>query len=206
MMVLSAGHMADNGAQRLDVHAVFQGGGGEGVPQIMEPQALALRPFQHRLKPLPDGGRVQRGVLLHGRGEHPPGVDTIFIGLEHVQDRGGEEHRPIARPGQLQEEQFVASVLPGLDQQPLDLLWGQNLHFPALDRRKFTTVRWVAEDQLLLHCLVQCRVEGGVNAPDGLIRETCTIEFCAQQPPTLFQAGIELLDVPGGQLVQLDMA
>ena len=27
-----AGHMADNGAQRLDVHAVFQGGGGEGVP------------------------------------------------------------------------------------------------------------------------------------------------------------------------------
>lgn len=28
----AAGHMADDGRKGLDVHAVFQGGGGEGVP------------------------------------------------------------------------------------------------------------------------------------------------------------------------------
>ena len=91
--------MADDGAQGLDVHPVLQGGGGKGVPQIMEPQTPALRPLQYRLEPLSDGGRVHGGVLLHGRGEHPPGVDALLIGLEHVQDRGGEEHGPITRSG-----------------------------------------------------------------------------------------------------------
>ena len=98
---------------------------------------------------------------------HPQGAGTEI----QIVPLDGQDFAPAQAGGQLQEEQFVASVLPGSDQQPLDLLWGQNLHFPALDRRKFTTVRWVAEDQLLLHCLVQCRMEGGVNAPDGLIRD-----------------------------------
>ena len=84
-----AGYMADDGAQSLDVHPVLQGGGGEGVPEIVEPQTPALRPLQHRLEALSDGGGVHGGVLLHGRGEHPPGVHTLLIGLEHVQDRGG---------------------------------------------------------------------------------------------------------------------
>src|SRR5699024_12553528 len=51
--------MADDGAQGLDVHAVFQGGGGEGVPQIVEPQMPALRSLQHCLEPLSDGGRSE---------------------------------------------------------------------------------------------------------------------------------------------------
>ena len=45
-----------------------------------------------------------------------------------------------------------------------------------------------------------------MDAPDGLVGEPLSIELRAQPPPTLFQAGIELLDVPGGQLVQLDIA
>jgi len=45
-----------------------------------------------------------------------------------------------------------------------------------------------------------------VDAPDGLVGETLSIEFCAQQSAILPKMGIELLDVPGGQLVQLDTA
>ena len=76
-----AGHMADDGAQGLDVHAVFQGGGGEGVPQIVEPQMPALRSLQHCLEPLSDGGWVHRGVFLDGGGEHPAGVDGFLVGF-----------------------------------------------------------------------------------------------------------------------------
>ena len=52
--------MADDGGEGLDVHPVLQGGGGEGVPQIVEAKPSALRPLQHRLEALPDGG----GVLI----------------------------------------------------------------------------------------------------------------------------------------------
>ncbi len=31
-------------------------------------QALALRPFQHRLEPFPDGGRIHGGILLDREG------------------------------------------------------------------------------------------------------------------------------------------
>ena len=62
----ATGHMADDGAQRFYIHPVFQGGCGECVPEIVEPEALTLRPFQHRLEALPDGGRVHGGVCLHG--------------------------------------------------------------------------------------------------------------------------------------------
>ena len=91
--------MADDGGQRFDVHAVFQGGGSEGMPQIMEPQAPALRPLQYRLEPLSDGGRVQRGVLFHRGGEHPSGVNGFSVCLEYMQHRSGEKDRPVARLG-----------------------------------------------------------------------------------------------------------
>ena len=45
-----------------------------------------------------------------------------------------------------------------------------------------------------------------MDAPDGLVGEALSIELGAQQPPALFQIGVELLDVSGGQLVQLDTA
>ena len=74
-----AGHVADDGAQGLDVHAVLQGSGGEGVPQIVKPQTLTLRPLQHRLEPLPDSSWVHRGVFLDWRREHPAGVDGFLV-------------------------------------------------------------------------------------------------------------------------------
>ena len=63
-----AGHMADDGGQRLDVHSVLQGGGGEGVPQVVEPQTLALRPLQHRLEPFADSAGSIGESSLTGEG------------------------------------------------------------------------------------------------------------------------------------------
>lgn len=185
----AAGHVADDGAQRLDVHSVLQRGGGEGVPEIVEPEALTLRPLQHCLEPFPDGGRIHGGILLDRGGEHPAGMNGLLVIPEYLQHRGWEEYRPIVGPGlgwrghqfapypvnlplypqrpgaevqvpplegqdlapaqaggQLQQQKLVASVLPGLDHQPLDLLRSQDFHFSAFDRREFTAVRWVAEE------------------------------------------------------------
>ena len=133
---------------------------------------------------------------------HPQGAGPEI----QVTPLEGQDLAPAQASGQLQQKQLVAAVLLGLDQQPLDLLRSQHLHFSGLGRREFTAVRRVAEDQLFLHCLVQCGVEGGVDAPDGLVGETLSIELRAQQSAVLLEMGIELLDVPGGQLVQLDTA
>ena len=38
----AAGHMADDRGKGLHIHAVLQGGSGEGMPQIMEANMLAL--------------------------------------------------------------------------------------------------------------------------------------------------------------------
>ena len=38
----AAGHMADDSGERLYIHPVLQGGSGEGMPQIMEANMLAL--------------------------------------------------------------------------------------------------------------------------------------------------------------------
>ena len=108
---------------------------------------------------------------LHSQGA---GAEIQVIPLE------GQDLAPAQAGGQLQKEQLVAAILLGLDQQPLDLLWGQNLHFPALDRRKFTAVRWVAEEQLFLHGPVQSGVESGVDALDGLVGQTLAIELGAK--------------------------
>lgn len=61
-------HMADDGGQRLDVHAMFQRVGGEGMPQVVKADVLAVRPIQNLGQLLPDGGWVQWGVLLFGEG------------------------------------------------------------------------------------------------------------------------------------------
>lgn len=41
----AAGHMADDGGERLYIHPVLQGGSGEGMPQIVEPKSLAVSSF-----------------------------------------------------------------------------------------------------------------------------------------------------------------
>ena len=41
----AAGHMADDRGKGLHIHAVLQGGSGEGMPQIVEPKSLAVSSF-----------------------------------------------------------------------------------------------------------------------------------------------------------------
>lgn len=41
--------MTQDGGQGLDVHAVLQGVGGKGVPQVMEPHLLTVGVFQQEV-------------------------------------------------------------------------------------------------------------------------------------------------------------
>ena len=58
---------------------------------------------------------------LHPKG---PGAEIQIVPLE------GQDLAPAQAGGQFQQQKLVAAVLPGLDQQPLDLLRSQNLSLP----------------------------------------------------------------------------
>ena len=57
-------HMAQHGGEGLDVHAVFQGHGGEGVAQIVEADLLAPGPLQNDLEPPEHRARCQRQIWV----------------------------------------------------------------------------------------------------------------------------------------------
>lgn len=46
--------------------------------------------------------------------------------------------------------------------------------------------RGIAGHQLFRDCPVQCGVEGGVDAPDGLIEKALAVEFGTEEPSMLF--------------------
>ena len=56
--------MANDGGEGLDVHAVFQRCGCEGVPQIVKPDVLAVGPFQYDGQPLADSSGISGGVIV----------------------------------------------------------------------------------------------------------------------------------------------
>ena len=95
-----------------------------------------------------------------------PGEEVQVIPLER------QDLATVQVCGQLQQQKLVVSVLLGLNQQPLDFLGSRHFHFSGSGGRELATVRGVAEDQLFFYRLVQGRVEGGVDAADGLVRET----------------------------------
>ena len=57
-------HMAQHGGEGLDVHAVFQGHGGEGVAQIVEADLLTPGPLQNDLEPPKHRARRQRQIWV----------------------------------------------------------------------------------------------------------------------------------------------
>ena len=71
--------MAQHGGEGLDVHAVFQGHGGESMAQIMEADLLALGPLQRHMEPPEHGAGGERRILLDGRGEYPAAFGRFLI-------------------------------------------------------------------------------------------------------------------------------
>ena len=63
--------MADDGGERLDVHPVLKGRGGECMAEIVEPHVPALRPLEDLLHCVVYIMRVHGGILIDRGGEHP---------------------------------------------------------------------------------------------------------------------------------------
>ena len=45
-----------------------------------------------------------------------------------------------------------------------------------------------------------------MDAPDGLVGESLAVELDSEEPAALLKLGVELLNIIGGQLVQLGVA
>ena len=58
--------MAQDGGQRLNIHSIGQGVGGEGMAQIVEPDPLAPGVIQYTVQPMVDHRGAQMGILLFG--------------------------------------------------------------------------------------------------------------------------------------------
>ena len=83
---------------RLDVHAIVEGQGGEGVAQVMEPKAFQASIFQN---PLVEGGHRVRVIHASGAGggEHPGIVRVLSALLDQevygILGDGGFLHGPL---------------------------------------------------------------------------------------------------------------
>ena len=129
---------------------------------------------------------------------HPqrPGLEIEVIPLE------GQKFASTQAGGNLQQEQFIAAILSGLNQQTLDLLWSEHLHFPGLGGRKPASIGRVAGDQFLGDSHLQRRAECGVTAPHRLVGEAAAIVAGILDSPVLLEVGVELLEVILRELVQ----
>ena len=67
--------VTQHAGHRFHVHPVLQGQGGEGVPQIMEPNLRQSRPLQHPVEHVEDAVRGHRAA--GGRGEYPGAVALV---------------------------------------------------------------------------------------------------------------------------------
>jgi hypothetical protein len=92
-----------------------------------------------------------------------------------------------------------------LNQKPLDLLTGQHLHFAGFFGRQFTADGGIHTDQALLHCLLQRGPAVGVASTDHSVRQAFAVVLRMEEPPVLFQSGVELLQVVLCQLIQRDV-
>ena len=121
---------------------------------------------------------------------HPqrPGLEIEIIPLER------QEFTSPQAGGDLQQEQLIAAVLLGLNQQTLDLVRSKHLHFPGLGGRKPATVCGVVGNQLLGDRHLQRGAECGVVAPHRLVGEAAAIVAGILDAPVLLEVGVELLE------------
>ena len=89
----------------------------------------------------------------------------------------------------------------------LDMLWRQNLHFDFLHLRCDAVLGGVAKDQAFFYGAVQGIVEHQVQTADGGAAEPgAAVTAFAVGTATLHQLLVELLQIVGGQLGELDIA
>ena len=128
-----------------------------------------------------------------GRRDHQLSLDPMDLALYpklpgaevEVAPLEGADLAPAQAGGELQQKQFKATVLFGLDQQTLDLLRGQHLHLPGFGGWEAAATCGIAENELFGDCLVQRRVERGVDAPDGLVGKVLAVELSPEEPAAL---------------------
>ena len=98
-----------------------------------------------------------------------PSAEVEVIPLE------GAYLAPPQSSGELQQEKLEATVLFGLDQQTLDFLRRKHLHFSGFGGGETAAIGGIAEEELFRNGLVQCGIEGGVDAPNSLVGQSFTI-------------------------------
>ena len=77
--------------------------------------------------------------------------------------------------GEFQQEKLEATVFFGLAQQTLDFLRRKHLHFSGFGGGETAAISWIAEEEPFSNGLVQCGMEGGVDAPNSLVGQSFTI-------------------------------
>ena len=90
------GDVADDSGQGLDVHAVFQGEGGEGVAQIVEPQVLTACQLQNGVELFPHMASVNGLLRLDAGGEHPLREHVFLVLCQHSKHRLGQDDGPLS--------------------------------------------------------------------------------------------------------------
>ena len=73
----AAGHMADDRGKGLHIHAVLQGGSGEGMPQIVEPNPGQSGSFQYPVEHVQDA--VWGDWAAGRRGKYPVAAADFFL-------------------------------------------------------------------------------------------------------------------------------
>ena len=81
------------------------------------------------------------------------------------------------------------------------------LHFHLLHFRSDAVVSGVAGNEPLFHCSLECAVQGEVDASDsGTTQTEVALTAALLYPAALHQVFVELLEITGGQLLQLDLS
>ena len=93
----------------------------------------------------------------------------------------------------------------GCIQVGFQILRLQCLHLLMLDLRHHAAVGGVSDQQSLFHCPVQGTVKHDVDAPyRGAAEAWAFLPLHFPQPPILKKVLVQLLDLPAGELVELD--
>ena len=85
--------MTDHSGQRLDVHAVLNRHGGEGVAEVVEADLLAPRSLQYLLEFAVYRVGISRLTFLDGRWEHPLAGGVFLVLRKDIQHIGRKNER-----------------------------------------------------------------------------------------------------------------